>query len=87
MSSSPAKTYACITTYIYAIRLAIFKSNNKFVKRLGYYILTITIVSLVEFRPAFTPTYILLWMSIGTVLNRSFREMDDSEIHQLIKFK
>ena len=76
-----------ITTYIYAIRLAIFKSNNKFVKRLGYYILTITIVSLVEFRPAFTPTYILLWMSIGTVFNRKFREMDDSEIHQIIKFK
>jgi hypothetical protein len=76
-----------IITYIYAIRLAIFKSKNKFVKRLGYYILTITIVSLVEFRPAFTPTYILLWMSIGTVLNRKFREMDDAEIHQLIKFK
>ena len=76
-----------ITTYIYAIRLAIFKSNNKFIKRLGYYILTITIVSLVEFRPAFTVTFILLWVSIGTVFNKKYREMDDLEINKLLKFK
>lgn len=76
-----------ISTYIYAIYVAIFKSNNKFIKRLGYYILTITIVSLVEFRPAFTPTFMLLWISIGTVLNKKYREMDNSEIEQLIKFK
>jgi hypothetical protein len=76
-----------ITTYIYAIRLAIFKSNNKFIKRLGYYILTITIVSLVEFRPAFTITFILLWVSIGTVFNKKYREMDDLEINKLLKFK
>ena len=65
--------------------MAIFKSKNKFIKRLGYYILIITIISLVEFRPAFTPTFILLWMAIGTVLSKKYREMDNSQIKNIIK--
>tara|TARA_R110001606_G_scaffold23985_2_gene79997 strand:- start:6909 stop:8135 length:1227 start_codon:yes stop_codon:yes gene_type:complete len=74
-----------ISIYIYAAYVAIFKSKNKFIKRLGYYILIITIISLVEFRPAFTPTFILLWMAIGTVLSKKYREMDNSQIKNIIK--
>ncbi|WP_299062901.1 hypothetical protein [uncultured Polaribacter sp.] len=76
-----------ITTYFYAIYLAVFKSNNTFIKRLGYYVLTITVVSLVEFRPSFTPTFILLWVSIGTVFNKKYRMMNNVEIKNLIKLK
>ncbi len=60
--------------------LAFFKSNNSFVKRLGLFIFSLTLLSLISFRPAFTPTFILLWMSIGTVLNKSNREMTDDEV-------
>ncbi len=76
-----------IFIYVYAIYLGIFKSNNKFIIRLGYYILVISILSLIEFRPAFTPTFIIFWMAIGTVLSKKYRQMDDTEINALIKFK
>lgn len=66
---------------------AIFKSHNRFIKSLGYYILIISILSIVSMRPAFTPTFILLWMAIGTVLSKKYRDMNDEEINALIKFK
>tara|TARA_B100001093_G_scaffold409908_1_gene399050 strand:- start:5500 stop:6591 length:1092 start_codon:yes stop_codon:yes gene_type:complete len=66
---------------------AIFKSHNRFIKALGYYILIISILSIVSMRPAFTPTFILFWMAIGTVLSKKHREMNDEEINALIKFK
>lgn len=66
--------------------LGIFKSNNRLVKRLGIYIFIISSLSLISFRPAFTPTFILLWMAIGTVLNKRNREMSDEEVNSLIKF-
>ncbi|MEZ4801582.1 MAG: hypothetical protein R2797_02335 [Gelidibacter sp.] len=71
----------------YAIYKALFRSNNRFIKRLGLYILILLILSLISFRPAFTPTFIILWTAIGTVLNKKYRTMQDEEIEQLIKFK
>jgi hypothetical protein len=76
-----------LSLYILAIYLAVFKSRNKFIKRLGYYILLIFLLSLVEFRPAFTPVFIILWMAVGTVLNKNYRQMDNNQIETLIKFK
>lgn len=73
--------------FLYSSYLAIFKSNNKFIKRLGYFILILTIISLIEFRPAFTPIFFILWMAIGTVLNKKYRDMDDQEIEPLITIK
>jgi hypothetical protein len=70
---------------VYSIYLALFKSRNKFIRRLGIFILAITVLSIISFRPAFTPTFILLWVSIGTVLNRSNRNLNDKEIYKLIK--
>ncbi|WP_242092375.1 hypothetical protein [Aestuariivivens sediminicola] len=72
--------------YFQAIYLALFRSRNKFIKRLGYYILLITMLSLVSFRPAFTPTFIFLWMAIGTVLVKKYRVMNDNEINQMVIF-
>lgn len=71
---------------LHSAYLALFKANNNFIKRLGLFILIISILSIVSFRPAFTPTFIILWMAIGTVLNKNYREMDDEEINNLIKF-
>ncbi|WP_242158103.1 hypothetical protein [Aestuariivivens sediminis] len=71
--------------YINAIYLALFKSSNKFVKRLGYYILVITLLSLVSLRPTFAPTFIFLWMAIGTVLPKKYRLMKDDEIYSVVK--
>ena len=73
--------------YIKASYLAIFKSKNKIIKRLGYIILILTILMIVEFRPTFTPIFIIFWMAIGTVLSKKNREMSDDEIESLIKFK
>ncbi|MDC0956438.1 hypothetical protein OAS44_01045 [Flavobacteriaceae bacterium] len=70
-----------------AVYVAFFKSNNNFVKRLGLFILALTLLSLISFRPAFTPTFILLWMSIGTVLNKKNRMMTDEEIKSKLNFK
>ncbi len=67
--------------------LALFRSNNKFIKRLGVFILIIAILSLISFRPAFTPTFIILWTAVGTVLNKKNRMMNDEEINNLIKFR
>ncbi|MEZ4856885.1 MAG: hypothetical protein R2812_10475 [Gelidibacter sp.] len=71
----------------YATYLALFKSNNRFVKRLGFYILILIILSLISFRPAFIPTFIILWIAIGTVLSKKNRQMGNEEIENLIKFK
>jgi len=70
-----------------AVYVAFFKSNNNFVKRLGLFILALTLLSLISFRPAFTPTFILLWMSIGTVLNKKNRLMTDEDIKLKLNFK
>lgn len=74
-----------VIIYIKAIYLAVFKSSNKFIKRLGYYILIITILSLIELRPTFTPTFLILWVAIGTVLVKKYRNMSNEEINLLIK--
>jgi hypothetical protein len=78
-----------LTTYLMlnASYLAIFKSNSTFIKRLGYFILTLSILSLISFRPAFTPTFIILWTAIGTVLSKKNRQMTDGEIEKLVKLK
>lgn len=73
--------------FMFASYKAIFRSNNKFTKRLGYYILIISMLSIVSMRPTFAPTFIILWMAIGTVLSKKNREMQDDEIEALIKFK
>ena len=70
-----------------AVYLAVFKSNNFFVKRLGLFILSLTILSLISFRPAFTPTFILLWMSIGTVLNKENRMLTNEEVKRKLNFR
>lgn len=75
-----------LSLFLYAIYLALFRSNNKFVKRLGYYILIITALSIVSLRPAFTPTFLIFWIAIGTVLSKKYRIMADEEIDKLIKF-
>ncbi|MDX1316117.1 MAG: hypothetical protein R3262_01120, partial [Xanthomarina gelatinilytica] len=64
--------------------LAIFKSNNLFVRNLGLYILVLSILSIISFRPAFTPTFIILWTAVGTALNKRNRNMTDQEIKELI---
>lgn len=76
-----------ITIVVNAVYLALFRSKSQFIKRLGYYILVISILSLVSFRPAFTPTFIIFWMAIGTVLSKKNRMMSDKKIKKLIKFK
>lgn len=83
--------YALLILYtslvINSIYLALFKSNNKFIKRLGFYILIILILSIISLRPAFTPTFIILWMAIGTVSVKKYRDMSNKEIDSLIKSK
>lgn len=71
----------------YAAFLGIFKAKNKFVKRLGFYIAIILILSIISLRPAFTPTFIIFWVAIGTVLNKNYRNMSNEEITQLMKQK
>jgi hypothetical protein len=71
----------------YASYLGLFKSKNNFTKRLGAYIAIILILSIISLRPAFTPTFIIFWMSIGTVLSKKHRNMTNHEIDNLIKFK
>ena len=75
------------TIFFRAVYLAFFKSNNNFVKRLGLFILSLTLLSLISFRPAFTPTFILLWMSIGTVLSKQNREMTNEEVKTKLGFR
>lgn len=70
-----------------ATYLALFKSNNRFIKKLGLFILILTVLSLISFRPAFTPTFIILWIAIGSVLNKRNRLMTDHEMDKLISFK
>ena len=74
-----------IMVYLYSIYVAIFKSNNKFIRRLGYYILIIAILSLIELRPTFTPTFIIFWMAIGTVSIKKYRIMTNEEINLILK--
>lgn len=71
----------------YAAFVGVFRSKNKFTRSLGMYILLLSILSIVSFRPAFTPTFILMWLAIGTVLNKSNRNLSDAEIKQIINFK
>ncbi|MCP4970708.1 MAG: hypothetical protein GY932_08970 [Arcobacter sp.] len=76
-----------ISLKLQAVYLALFKSKNNYVKRLGIFVLVLTIISLISFRPAFTPTFILLWISIGTVLSRRNRLMTDKEIEKILDLK
>lgn len=73
--------------FIYASYVAIFRAKSKFLRRLGYFIFILTILMIVEFRPTFSPIFIILWMAIGTVLNKKNREMTDEEVENIIRFK
>jgi len=71
---------------LYAAFVGVFKSKNRLCKRLGIYILILSILSIVSFRPAFTPTFIILWLAIGTVLNKKNRHLTDDEVNKIVKF-
>lgn len=77
-----------LTAYpmFYAAYAGIFKSKNKFCRRLGFFILILSILSIVSFRPAFTPMFIILWMSIGTVLNKKNRDLTNEEIRNILNY-
>ncbi|WP_139001316.1 hypothetical protein [Hyunsoonleella aestuarii] len=70
---------------LYAAYLALFRANNKFIRRLGFYILIILILSIISLRPAFTPTFIIFWIAIGTVSVKKYRQMSNEEINELIQ--
>lgn len=78
-----------LTTFmmVYASFIGAFKSKNKFTRSLGMYIMLLTILSIVSFRPAFTPTFIFMWLAIGTVLNKSNRNLSDAQIKEILNFK
>ena len=65
----------------------IFRSKNKFIKRLGFFILILLLLSIISFRPAYTPIFIILWTCIGSVLNQDNRLMTDSEVEEIIETK
>jgi len=76
-----------ITNILITLRaayLGIFKTKNSFTRKLSFYVLIITILSVISFRPAFTPTFIILWVAIGTILNKKNRAMNDAEINKMI---
>lgn len=68
----------------YAAYIGVFRAKNKFVKRLSLYVIIILILSIVSLRPAFTPTFIIFWIAIGTILNKDNRNMSNGEINQVI---
>jgi hypothetical protein len=72
---------------LYASFVGVFKSKNRFTRSLGMYIMLLTILSIVSFRPTFTPTFIFMWLAIGTVLNKSNRSLSDTKIKEILNFK
>lgn len=77
-----------LTAYLmfYGAYVGVFKSKNKFCRRLGIFILILSILSIISFRPAFTPMFIILWMAIGTVLNKKNRNMSNEEIRNILNY-
>ena len=60
--------------------LGIFRSNNIVTKMCGYYILIYIICWSVSYYPVFSAEYILLWMSVGTILPKKNRNRKNTEL-------
>ena len=64
--------------------LGIFKSKNTICKMCGYYILIYVICWSVSYYPIFSAEYILLWISVGTILPKKNRLQLNRELFNKI---
>ena len=69
---------------LHAIYLAVFRSNNKLMKGLAIYILTLTAFMFVWGTPAFSFTYLFLWISYIWIFNTKIRRMSDDDIRRYL---
>lgn len=59
--------------------LGITKSNNWFTKSLGYYILLILVLMIIGYPQVYDASFLLLWLSAGTVLDKRVRKLTNIE--------
>lgn len=69
---------------IQAIYLAVFRSNNRLMKRLALYIFTLLVFMFVWGTPSFSFTYLFLWISYTWIFNTKIRNMNDYEIRRYL---
>ena len=65
--------------------LAIYKSNNQFVKLLGLYVCFRWVYAWVEDFTNFDLSYLYLWITIGLCYSKELRSMTDTEFKLLIR--
>lgn len=68
-----------------AAYLAIFRSRSKMCKFIGMFVLFRWVISFIDEPQAWYLNYIMLFMTIGFCLSKTFRSMDDIEIQKWIK--
>ncbi len=66
--------------FAHASYLAIYRSNNTYIKLIGFFISFHWLYSWVENFTNFTLPYILIWMMIGVCLSDAFRRKTDTEV-------
>lgn len=67
-----------------AAYLGIFKSKNRLARMAGYYILNYLIMFLLIHPPEYRLGFLILWMAVGTVISKPFRELSDRDVEEFI---
>lgn len=71
--------------FAYASYLAIYKSNNHWVKLVGLYISFRWIMLWVEDIESFSALFLSIWLMLGVCISQNFRRMSDNEISESLK--
>lgn len=71
--------------FVYSSYLAIYKSNNHWVKLIGLYVAFRWISIWIEDMESFSTLYLSIWLTIGICVSYNFRKMTDMEITNYLK--
>ena len=70
--------------YVYSSSIAIYKSNNHWVKLVGLYVSFRWVIMWVEDPESFSSLYLTIWLMIGICMSEQFRSLSDIEINNIL---
>lgn len=71
--------------YLYSSSIAIYKSNNHWVKLIGLYVSFRWVIMWVEDPESFSSLYLSIWLMIGICMSKQFRSLSDIEINNILR--
>lgn len=76
-----------VALFLYASYLAIYKSKSRYVKWLGFLLITHVLLLFVENLVSLDLYNLCIWLFVGVCFSKEFRSMNDEQIKELLSLK